>query len=121
MEKQVLDALSNIIDPDLNKDIDFNDTFNFHNINPKNIFEDYEKIVTDYIQVNDITITKNIKDLSYQLLIIFMSYNKFNTNILYTYDEIKCKILQDKNIIIKNFNMIDILDKIHCTVIGNIV
>ena len=103
-------SLNNLIILDLNKDIDFNDTFNFkfHNINPKNIFEDYEKIVTDYIQANDITITKNIKDLSYQLLIIFMSYNKLNTNILYTYDEIKCKILEDKNIIIKNFNMIDI-------------
>jgi hypothetical protein len=101
-------SLNKLIFQDLNNDIDFNFQFNFHNINLKNIIEDYERIVSDYIQSNNIVITKNIKDLTYQLLVILFSYYKFDTNILYTYDEIKCKLLQDKNIIIKNFEITDI-------------
>ena len=72
---------------------------------------DYQAKLELYITNNNITITKTSKDLSYQLLLLLLSYNQFLMTIMYTYDELKNKIqrnITDNFFISDNFYISDI-------------
>ena len=63
----------------------YNDKYN-------DILLNYQTIIENYIKLNNITIKTDIHDLSYQLLLILLTYSRCNLTFLYSYDELKNKI-----------------------------
>jgi len=96
-----IDNLISTIDQDIlfNYHDFYDDTYN-------DIHSEYQSIVENYIKSNDITIKKNSYDLSYQLLLLLLSYHQLHLTIMYSYDELKNKI--KKNISVDNFYITDI-------------
>jgi hypothetical protein len=95
---QSIDSLILMIDKD-------KDTYQL-NKNNLNIVSNYTEIVKSYIRANDISITKNIFDLSYQLLLFLLTKNYLQFNYLYSYGELKDKI--DDKILTESFYVTDI-------------
>jgi len=90
---------------EINKDTEFDfKSFYDDKYNEKRI--EYQRKVETYIHDYNIMITKNIQGLSYQLLLLLLSYHQYNLNILYGYEELKTKI--QKDISIDNFHIIDV-------------
>ena len=97
-------TIDNLIN-DIDKDTEFNYRV-FYNNKYNDILIDYQNKVEIYTKKYNITITKNINDISYQLLLLLVTSLECAPNLLYSYDELKNKI--QKDILIDNLYITDI-------------
>ena len=85
------------------------DFIEFYHDKYNDILSEYQSIVENYIKSNNITIKKKIQDLSYQLLLILLTYSECEIKVLYSFDELKQKI--KTKLPSNGFNVTDIF---HC-------